>query len=158
VVVAALASTAIDLRTRRIPNALTFGIAAFGFAMAGTGASDLSFWGAVAGCGLGLALMLPGHVLGGTGAGDVKLVAALGAVLGPGRIVAACLYSAIAGGVIALGYAWARGRLGQTVRGASRIAAGDAGARVHASAAGTNNRFPYAPAIAAGSLLAVLGF
>jgi prepilin peptidase CpaA len=158
VLVAAVASTAIDLRSRRIPNALTFGIAAFGFGMAGTGASDLSFWGAAGGCALGLALMLPGHVLGGTGAGDVKLVAALGAVLGPGRILATFLYSAIAGGVLALGYAWARRRLGQTVHGASRIAAGDAGARARVSAAGANNRFPYAPAIAAGSLLAVLGF
>jgi prepilin peptidase CpaA len=158
VLVAALTATIVDVRTRRIPNALTFGIAAFGFAMAGTGASGLSFGSALAGCALGLALMLPGHVYGGTGAGDVKFLAALGAVVGPGRIVATFLYGAIAGGVIAIGFACARGRLGRTIRGASRIAAGDPGARSEASAAGVNNRFPYAPAIAAGSLLAVLGF
>jgi prepilin peptidase CpaA len=158
VLVAALVSTAIDVRTRRIPNALTFGIAAFGFAMAGSGSSGLSFGGAIAGCLLGLALMVPGHLLGGTGAGDVKLVAALGAVVGPRYILVTFLYSAMAGGVIALGYAWARGRLRQTVRSASRIAVGDEQARSRASAIGTNNRFPYAPAIAMGSLLAVLGF
>jgi prepilin peptidase CpaA len=156
--VVALAAAAIDLKTRRIPNALTFGSAAFGFAMAGTGASGLSLWSALAGCALGLALMLPGHALGGTGAGDVKLVAALGAIVGPGRIVATFLYSAIAGGILALGYAWMRGRLAPTVRGASRIAVGDEQARLQVRQTTRDNRFPYAPAIAAGSLLAVLGF
>ena len=158
VVAAVVTSTVVDLRTRRIPNAVTLATAISGFALAATGASGLTLGGALAGCGLGLLLMLPGHFIGGTGAGDVKLLAALGAVVGPGSIFSTFLYSAIAGGLIALGFAIARGRLQQTVRGVSRIAVGDAGARQAASAVGTNNRFPYAPAIAAGSLLVILGF
>jgi prepilin signal peptidase PulO-like enzyme (type II secretory pathway) len=51
-----------------------------------------------------------------------------------------------------------RGRLAPTVRGASRIAVGDEQARLQVRQTTRDNRFPYAPAIAAGSLLAVLGF
>ena len=52
---------------------------------------------------LGFVMMLPGHVLGGTGAGDVKLVAALGTLLGPAGVFMAVLYGAVAGGVLAAG-------------------------------------------------------
>ena len=45
--------------------------------------------------------MLPGHVIGATGAGDVKLFAALGTFLGPSRTGIAFLYMAIAGAVLA---------------------------------------------------------
>ena len=60
-------------------------------------------------------MMLPGHVFGATGAGDVKLFAAAGTMLGSGRIVRAFLYVAIAGGVLAVAIAIRRGRLGRTV-------------------------------------------
>ena len=46
--------------------------------------------------------MLPGHALGATGAGDVKLMAAVGSLLGPLVIVNAVLFTAIAGGVLAV--------------------------------------------------------
>ncbi len=42
--------------------------------------------------------MMPGHVLGATGAGDVKLMAAVGAIVGPAMVVTAFLFTAIAGG------------------------------------------------------------
>ncbi len=57
---------------------------------------------ALLGCLLGLAFMLPGHIFGATGAGDVKLLAAAGALLGPTDTIYAFLYTAIAGGVLAL--------------------------------------------------------
>ena len=43
---------------------------------------------------VGLALMLPGHVLGATGAGDVKLMAAIGSLVGPLLVVKAVLFTA----------------------------------------------------------------
>ena len=51
---------------------------------------------------MGFALMLPGHLLGATGAGDVKLMAAIGALVGPVLMVKAFLFTAIAGGVLAV--------------------------------------------------------
>ena len=68
----------IDLRTRRIPNALTVTLASTGVACAAVGIGDLSVSASLAGFALGLALMLPGHLIGATGAGDVKLFAAVG--------------------------------------------------------------------------------
>ena len=98
-----------DLRWRRIPNALTLGGAAAALvvhtALRGTsGASS-----AAAGWAVGLGLFLPIFALRGIGGGDVKLLAALGAWLGPMPAVWLAFWSAIAGGVFALAVAGARG-------------------------------------------------
>ena len=74
-------ATIVDIRTRRIPNLLTATMAVMGLGLAGAGVSGLTVWAAAAGLVLGLAVMLPGHLLGATGAGDVKLMAAAGALL-----------------------------------------------------------------------------
>ena len=50
---------------------------------------------------LGIALFFPFFALGGLGGGDVKLLGALGAWLGPTAVFHVGLYSAIAGGVMA---------------------------------------------------------
>ena len=71
---------------------------------------------AVAGCLVGCGLFLPFFVLGGMGAGDVKLLAALGAWLGPSTIVFVALYGAVAGGVMAVGVSLAQGYLMQMVK------------------------------------------
>ena len=90
---------------RRVPNKLTLGIAALGVLIAVTNTGAVSVGAAFAGLGLGLAIMLPSHIIGATGAGDVKLFAALGTLLGPWGIVTAFVYTAIAGGVLALAVA-----------------------------------------------------
>ena len=72
----ALAATVIDLRTRRIPNMLTAAIAGIGIGFAASGISGVSVLASMAGFALGLALMMPGHVLGATLAGTGRLIAA----------------------------------------------------------------------------------
>ena len=151
------AAAFIDLRTRRVPNALTIPLAAIGLACAASGVSGLSFRAALVGLVLGLALMLPGYLFGATGAGDVKLLAAVGAWLGPALIGVAFLYTALVGGVLALVVARRRRRLALTLDGTSKLIttrAANVMAIEHPSA---NNRFAYAPAIAAGSMLAAIG-
>ena len=105
----AVAGCITDLRTRRIPNVLTFGAAAgaLGFHLANGGVSGFG-WSA-AGWRVGAAFFFPLFALRGLGAGDVKLVAALGEWLGPGKTVWLAAFSAIAGGVFALGIAVAHG-------------------------------------------------
>jgi prepilin peptidase CpaA len=144
-----------DMRTRRIPNWLTGAIAGGGFGLA-FGGGGVTPWQAALGLLLGLALMLPGHVIGATGAGDVKLMAAVGAFLGPGLVFRAFLYSALAGGVLALAVAARRGLLTDTVLGASRLLTAPAAARDTIVAADRRNRFAYGPAIAAGTLSTLL--
>jgi prepilin peptidase CpaA len=147
----------IDLRTRRVPNALTMSLAAIGIACAAGGVSGLTVFASVLGFALGLGLMLPGYIFGATGAGDVKLLAAAGALLGPAHIALAFLYTALAGGVLALVVAGRRRRLAHTLENTTRlVATGAANAAVieHPAA---NNRFAYAPAIAVGCVLAAFG-
>ena len=100
-----------DVRTRRIPNVLTFGAAGAALLVHG-------FTGGFAGLGtsaggwlLGALLFMPMFALGGMGAGDVKLLAALGAWLGPRDIFWVAIYSSLAGGVMAVAVALARGYL-----------------------------------------------
>ena len=112
-----LAATVIDLRTQRIPNELTAAMTGVGIAMAATGVSGISVAGAFLGFALGLVLMLPGYGLGATGAGDVKLMAAVGAIVGPALVVSAFFCTAIAGGVLAVIVALRRRRLGATLDG-----------------------------------------
>lgn len=152
----ALAATIVDLRSRRIPNLLTAGMAGVGIGLAASGLSGLTLAASLFGIVLGLALMLPGHLLGATGAGDVKLMAAVGAIVGPAIVVSAFLFSAIAGGVLAIAVAIRRRRLSATLAGTGRMIAAPTGARQEIRAATAANRFAYGPAIAAGSVIAAL--
>jgi prepilin peptidase CpaA len=150
-------SAIVDLYTRRVPNGLTLGIGTLGVALAAMHLTGLSVLGALGGLVLGLALMLPGHVIGATGAGDVKLFAALGTLLGPTRITVAFLYTALAGGLLVLIVAGRRRRLGATIE-RTAVLVRTGGRNVAEIEHPTeNNRFAYAPAIAAGALAAALG-
>jgi len=159
VVGAGIAATVIDIRRRRVPNVLTMGVASMGLMLAMGGLGIVTVGGALGGLALGLALLLPAHVFGATGAGDVKLLAAFGALLGPAAVFDAFLRAAILGGVMALGVALWRGRLRQTLYGTAMLVmtrSREATALIQHPAA--NNRFPYAPAIACGAALVVMGW
>jgi prepilin peptidase CpaA len=104
-----------DLRTRRIPQVLTLGGAlaglAFHLATGGWTGGVASVMGWV----VGIAIFFAPFALGGLGAGDVKLLGALGAWLGVSDIVWVALYTGIAGGLFALAVAWTSGYLSQAV-------------------------------------------
>ena len=145
----------IDLATRRIPNSVVAVTAVVGLAAAVSGVSDVSFGSSLLGSGGGMFLMLPGHLFGGTGAGDVKLFGAAGAVMGVERIMWAFLYTVLAGGVLVVIWALHRGRLTLTCRRLLGALGRSGRVRAAIESAGAHNRFPYGPAIAVGSVLAV---
>jgi prepilin peptidase CpaA len=70
----------------------------------------------VAGWAVGIALMFGLYALGGMGAGDVKLLGALGAWLGPADAAWLVLYTGVAGGIMSLLVAAFYGYLGQACR------------------------------------------
>jgi prepilin peptidase CpaA len=152
----ALVATVVDIRVRRIPNALTATMAGVGIGLAAAGVSGVSLGGSVLGFMLGFALMMPGHALGATGAGDVKLMAAVGAIVGPGLAVSAFLFTAVAGGILALAVAIRRQRLAATIAGTGRLISAPGEAKKEIRAATGSSRFAYGPAIAIGSVLAAL--
>lgn len=157
-------ATYCDLRYHRIPNALSIGGAVAGFILYLHGFGGQGALLALGGIGVGLGLFLPLYALGGMGAGDVKLMAAVGAFLGPAQTALAVGLSLIAGGVLALVVLLVRGglmralaRYGSTFR--TLIYTGRPGLSYVPPAAGeaAASRFPYALAIALGSVAAVWG-
>jgi prepilin peptidase CpaA len=155
-VVGALAAAVVDIRTRRIPNELNAAIACIGLGFAVTGVSGLTVWASIGGLALGLALMMPGHLLGATGAGDVKLMAAVGSVVGPATVVSAFVFTAVAGGVLAVAVAARRRQLTATIARTRQLIAAPSDVRHEIGAASSARRFAYGPAIAIGSVLAGL--
>src|SRR6185436_20859653 len=79
----AMVACVTDIRSRRIPNVLTFGAAVAAVLFPGATAGTSGLLVALGGWVVGLLLFLPFFALGGMGGGDVKLLAALGAWIGP---------------------------------------------------------------------------
>lgn len=104
-----------DIRFRRIPNWLTVSGAVLGFA---SNALLLQFHGAViaaSGLALAMAVYVPLYLLRAMGAGDVKLMAAIGAIVGPTSWISIFLAAAIVGGIAALGLILIRGKIYETL-------------------------------------------
>ena len=142
VVLAVLAARA-DVRERRIPNALTgpaivLALLAHFWFQGLAGLRDSLVGLLIAG-----GLLLPGFLLRFTGAGDVKLMAGYGALLGPGRLLEAALCTALIGGVMAAGALLIR-----KCRIWLKAPKGGDPERM--------NSIPYAPAISLGALVALL--
>lgn len=105
----------LDWRYRRIPNWLTVSAALAGIAINTFIYRWPGFKSALLGMVLGLALLLPFVALRSLGAGDWKMVGALGACLGPQQLISALVVGALVAGVIALIAVIVTGRLKQTL-------------------------------------------
>jgi prepilin peptidase CpaA len=115
-----------DGRQGRIPNGVVlFGMVAGLVLYAASDGPD-GLASSVEGLGLGLLLLGPIYLLGFLGAGDVKLMAAVGSLLGPGALFETLPYIFICGGVLALAIALARGELAALARNLTRILNGAA--------------------------------
>jgi Flp pilus assembly protein protease CpaA len=68
----------------------------------------------------------------------------------------AFLFTAVAGGVLAVAVAMRRRRLGATFAGAGRLIAAPTEVKQQIGSAAPSSRFAYGPAIAVGSMLAAL--
>lgn len=154
-----------DWRSYRIPNWLTFGGAAFALlyhtAAARTPWAGLSL--ALGGMAIGLAIMLPAYVVRVMGAGDVKLMAMVGAFLGFSATLHAALCVFIVGGIAAIGFALRARRFAQmfaNTRDAAQtlMVASLAGFRPQAPlAAGKSiGKLPYGVCIAVGTVVSVI--
>lgn len=137
-------ATVIDQRSHRIPNVLSLGGALIGLVIQLNAAGPAGVLAGVLGVVICVVCLLPFYAAGGMAAGDVKLMGAVGAFLGPLLGFAAVICTLVAGSVIAL-ICVACSHLPQFSGGeAMRLQAGP-GARI-----------PYAGAIAAGTTTVVL--
>jgi prepilin peptidase CpaA len=108
VTVTLMVAAAIDGYKLKVPNWITFPMILSGWVI-----STISFgweglgW-SLAGTAVGLALLLPAYAIGGMGAGDVKLLAGVGAWVGSEITLYAFCVSAIVGGAIAVAMVMSR--------------------------------------------------
>ena len=161
-----------DVRSRRIPNRLVFSGALAGLLLnavlpAGAGLltaapGALGFWPALGGLVLGLALLMPMYAIKALGAGDVKLMAMVGAFVGPQTVFFCLLSSLLAGGVLVLAVAAFHGTLRQVASNSYQLVLNSlmraiATQRPDIDAlAKPSGQLPYAIAIASGTSLYLL--
>jgi len=146
-------ATFTDLRSRRIPNWLVLPFFGLGLVVSvvlhGLHGAEQSLGGA------GLGLLIYGFLfwMGGMGAGDVKLCAAIGAWIGPYQLILALVMTGLVGGLMALGIAAWGGFLKELFEHTGELVFS---AQHRGEAVLTNPRrrkMPYAPAIAIGTLI-----
>jgi len=149
----------IDLRSSRIPNWLTF--PTMGFALVAHvwlgGLQGAIF--SLAGLGTGLGLFLILYVSGSIGAGDVKLMAAVGAIMGPYGALLSGLLAILVGGLYALGamcYQWGFSTTGRKLVYATQGAL-LTGGKTWTQELALPFRLRYGLAVAGGTLLFQLG-
>jgi prepilin peptidase CpaA len=146
-------ATFTDLRSRRIPNWLVLPFLIAGLIVPTVAHGWHSLATSAEGFGLGLLVYGGLAIFAGMGMGDVKLVAAIGAWVGPRQLLFAMVLTAMAGGVMALGsvagrYWKSRGKMRLEMRNNSAMERGVTGAKDPLL-----DKIPYAPAIAIGTLL-----
>lgn len=151
-------ATFTDLRSRRIPNWLVLPFLLAGFAVSGWMYGWHGFGQSLGGASLGLVLFGILFWMGGMGAGDVKLCAAIGAWIGPQQLILALVITGMAGGVMVLCWAIFGGFIKELFTGASNLAFGwrDRGGVRDPEMVISNplkRKMPYAPAIAIGTLI-----
>lgn len=161
-----------DLRYRRIPNKLvligaTVGIALHILAPKGAGLFNLdagspSVINALYGFATGLGLLMPLYLLRTLGAGDVKLMAMVGAFLGPSSIIGAVLITFLAGGILAITVALCKGIFCKTLANVHSITTHTimnavSGHKTPIGALSNSTvKLPYALAIAIGTFLQII--
>jgi prepilin peptidase CpaA len=162
-----------DARTHRIPNRLVGAGMVAGLTLNALSPAGLGFFStlqpgaiglmpAAAGLITGLGLFLPFYLVRGMGAGDVKLMAMVGAFLGPLSVIDAAVFSLVAGGVLSASVAaWNRTlkRAFENIRFMlfESVANGLSGQGIQlAPAQQCAGKVPYALAIGCGTLLHVL--
>ena len=158
----AVAAAVLDVQHHRIPNWLTYPGMVLGILLRSLFFGWKGLSSAFAGCLLAGAIVFLFYAVRAMGAGDVKLLAAIGSIVGPSHVIVVLLATAICGGVLAIVYAIYSRRIGATLRNVGSVLQFHAasGMQAHPEFNLDNPsalRMPYGLAIAAGTLYAFLG-
>jgi prepilin peptidase CpaA len=109
-----LAAAIYDLRFRRIPNWLNLSGVILGLLLNSLFFARAGLIGAILGIGCALIVYVPLYLIRGMGAGDVKLMAAVGAIAGPANWFGIFIATALLGGVVSILFLALKRRFYQT--------------------------------------------
>jgi prepilin peptidase CpaA len=109
-----LAAAYYDLRVRRIPNWINLSGIVLGLGLHTYFEGLHGTLTALGGLLIALSIYLPLYALKGMGAGDVKLMAAVGAIVGPGNWLNIFIVTALLGGIASLTLVLLRKKMAQT--------------------------------------------
>ena len=151
-------ATFTDIRSRRIPNWLVLPFLLAGIVVSGITSGWHGLGQSLGGMALGALIYGVLAAMGGMGMGDVKLLAGIGAWIGPGQLMLALVITGLAGGLMALGWALIGGFTGELLKGSGDLLLGwkKRGTVTPPEMKLTNpmaRKMPYAPAIAIGTLI-----
>jgi len=154
-------ATHADIKEHKIPNVLSIGGIFIGICMMSYFEGFTGFLNSLKGMGVGFFLFMPFYILKGMAAGDVKLMAAVGAFLGPEITLACVAFSLLSGTVLAIIYIVAKGSTQLTMSRYLQMAKvyGYTHQFVYLKPTEKDvgsDRFPYASAIMVGTLLGLL--
>jgi prepilin peptidase CpaA len=150
-----------DVRYRRIPNAFVLATLAAGVAINAIFAGFPGVAASVGGCALGFVLMFMLHIFGAMGAGDVKLFAAIGAVIGAQLVIPTFIVVILTGGLLAVVSMIRAGRVRTTMHRVLQILVGMLpGWQMPKFAVPTDRKhtIPYGVAITMGSIISIAIF
>lgn len=152
-----------DIRTYRIPNKLILIGIAIGslcaflpYKVGGIGITN-----SLSGFAVGLIILLPLYLARAMGAGDIKLMAMIGIFVGPLPILLIALYTAIAGGILAVIVLLCSGKLNSLIEflkilllkfQLTAIAGNSITIPIDQALPRSNSKLPYGVAIAAGTI------
>lgn len=149
--VGAVAAAYFDLAKGRIPNALVLLLGAVGLVCSGVIGGLVGVTDSLMGAAMGGGLLLVCYLARWLGAGDVKLMAAMGALLGFGGVLWALFYTAVVGGALGVGILVWKGKLLWGLKRAFSLRA-----LLHPEEVEERITVPYGFAIAVGTLLTVV--
>ena len=156
-------ATYTDVKAHRISNLLSLGGVITGLVLHGW---TLGLDGLLVGLGgalLGFSVLLPLYMLGGMAAGDVKLMAAVGAFLGPQSTLNALAFTLIVGMMMGIGLIILHGELVALCKrylstAKYTVLTGQLNYVPPSPGDTATKRFPYAVAIAIGTFMSIFGY
>lgn len=158
-IVVLLIAAILDYRFRKVPNFLTFPVILGGIAIGILQGGFMGLSASAAGLFLGMALLFFPYAKGGIGAGDVKLLGAIGAIKGAGFVFTSFLGAAVIGGFMAVS------RMAFIIKGSDMTILRESIKTFYYTGASSvievpeyalKERLPYAVAISAGAAVALI--
>jgi prepilin peptidase CpaA len=157
IITLAIAASYWDIRCRKIPNKLTFPMMLVGVIIGLIHTGYVGLVTSLKGLAIGFAILFAFYItIGGVGEGDIKLLAAFGALGGPAFVTRTAVYGIILGGVYAILCLAFKKKLTATIKWAALSLLGLFCKGFRERIIYSDETMPYGPFLALGAILSLI--